>query len=256
VAPEYIEEMEREYGKESDIYKVRVLGEFPSGGDLQFIPADLAEAAASRYHRESAWDFAPVVLGVDVAWFGGDKSVVYLRQGIYSRKLFSVQGCEIATFAGVVARLEDAHKADAVFVDSTGVGAGVVSNLRMMGRAPIAVSYSGKPIAPEYHNKRAECWGLLKKWLSEDQGWIPDDQHLKDDLCAPDYGYDMAGRLILERKEEMKRRGLASPDDADALALTFAAPVAPRQTWEERAIEAIAGRDKPYDPFRWKRKKR
>jgi hypothetical protein len=248
--------MSAEYGRESDIYKVRVLGEFPSGGDLQFIPVAVAEEAAARYHREEAWNFAPVALGVDVAWFGGDKSVIYLRQGIYSRKLFSMQGCEIATLAGLVAKLEDEHKADAVFIDATGVGAGVVSNLRLMGRSPIAVMLGGKSVAPEYHNKRAECWGLMRRWLTEDQGWIPDDERLIDDLCAPDYGYSMAGKIVLERKEEMKKRGLSSPDDADALALTFAAPIAPRKTWEERAIELITDRSEPYSPYEWKRKKR
>ena len=249
VSRDYIDEMREEYGEESDIYRVRVLGEFPSGGDIQFIPTALADEAAKRYHREEAYRFAPVVLGVDVAWFGGDKSVVYLRQGIYARKLWSVQGCEPSTLAGVVARFEDELRADAVFVDATGVGAGVVSNLRLMGREPFAVMFGGGSADQTYANKRAECWGLMKKWLVDQQGWIPDDDRLRDDLCSPDYGYTMTGKLILERKEDMRKRGLASPDDADALALTFAAPVAPRRTPREELREMVGG-DK-YDPFRW-----
>lgn len=249
VSKEYIDEMREEYGEESDIYRVRVLGEFPSGGDIQFISSTLAEAAAKRYHREEAFRFAPLVLGVDVAWFGGDKSVVYLRQGIYSRKLWSMQGCEPATLAGVVAKFEDDLGADAVFVDATGVGAGVVSNLRMMGRNPFAVMLGGGSVDQAYANKRAECWGLMKKWLAEEQGWIPDDDRLRDDLCGPDYGYTMTGKLILERKEDMKKRGLASPDDADALALTFAAPVAPRKTPREELQDMTKGQK--YDPFKW-----
>ena len=248
VSTDYINDMRDEYGEESDIYRVRVLGEFPSGGDLQFIPGALAEAAMHRYHLERLYNFAPPVLGVDVAWFGGDRSVVFLRQGIYSRLLWEQQGCEIATLAGVVARLEDEHKADAVFVDATGVGAGVVSNLRLMGRTPIAVSFGGAPLDQQYTNKRAECWGLMRDWMRDDQGWIPDHDKLRDDLCAPDYGYDMRGRLKLERKEDMKKRGLASPDYADALALTFAAPVAPRRTLREEMQDAV---DKQYDPFKW-----
>lgn len=245
VSPNYVNEMRQEYGEDSDIYKVRVLGEFPSGGDLQFIPASIVEAAQDRYHRPEAYSFAPVVLGVDVAWFGGDKSVVFLRQGMHSRLLFSMQDCEISTLAGKVAEFEDSLHADAVFVDATGVGAGVVSNLRLMGRTPIAVMLGGGSNAPEYLNKRAECWGQMKKWLADDQGQIPSDDRLKDDLCAPDYGYDMRGRVKLERKEDMRARGLASPDYADALALTFAQPVRKR----EDAIPDYNPRDKSL--FEW-----
>lgn len=227
VDPNYIKEMREEYGEDSDIYKVRVLGEFPSGGDLQFIPASVADAAMKRYYRPEMYDFAPIVLGVDVAWFGGDKSVIFLRQGLHSRILFVMQGCEIATLAGLVADFEDKLHADAVFIDATGVGAGVVSNLRYMNRQPFAVMLGGGSTAKECMNKRAECWWHMKAWLKD--GQIPDDERLKDELCAPDYAYDMQGRVKIERKEDMKSRGLASPDLADALALTFAAPVAPRE---------------------------
>lgn len=223
----YIEEMRAEYGEDSDVYRVRVLGDFPAGGDLQFIPSALVDEAMKRCYTESVFGFAPVVLGVDVAWFGGDTSVIFLRQGLYSRLLWSSRECEIATLAGIVARLEDEHGAQAVFVDATGVGAGVVSNLRMMGRSPFPVMLGGGSSKEEYKNKRAECWGEMKRWLSDDQGWIPQDDKLRDELCAPDYSYDMRGRLQIERKEDMRKRGLSSPDFADALALTFAAPVTP-----------------------------
>lgn len=228
VSPNYVEEMRQEYGEDSDIYKVRVLGEFPSGGDLQFIPAAVVTAAQRRYYRPELYSFAPVVLGVDVAWFGGDKSVIFLRQGLYSRLLFATPNCEISTLAGKVAEFEDSLRADAVFVDATGVGAGVVSNLRLMGRTPIAVMLGGASNSAECALKRDECWWLMKKWLADEQGQIPEDERLKDDLCAPDYGYDMRGRVKLERKQDMRARGLASPDYADALALTFAQPIRPR----------------------------
>ena len=224
VSKEYVEEMREEYGEESDIYRVRVLGEFPKGGDLQFIPSSLVEQAQGRYYREDAFSFAPVVLGVDVAAFGGDRCVVFLRQGLYSELLWTGREVETATLAGVVARFEDERKADAVFVDSTGVGFGVASNLRQMGRSPIPVDFGGASAHTTYLNKRAECWGLLRDWLKEG-GWLPKDDRLRDDLCAPEYGYTLAGKIQLERKEKMRARGLASPDLADALALTFAAPV-------------------------------
>ena len=227
VAPEYLAEMEEEYGKDSDIYRVRVLGEFPKGGDLQFIPSSLVVQAQERYYREETFSFAPVCLGVDVAAFGGDRCVIFLRQGLYSELLWTGREVETATLAGMVAKYEDEKKADAVFVDATGVGFGVASNLRQMGRTPFAVELGGASARQEYLNKRAECWGLMRDWLKEG-GWIPKDENLRDDLCAPEYGYTTTGKVQLERKEKMRARGLASPDLADALALTFAFPVVPK----------------------------
>lgn len=247
VSKEYVEEMQEEYGEESDIYRVRVLGEFPKGGDLQFISSALVEQAQGRYYREDAFSFAPVVLGVDVAAFGGDRCVVFLRQGLYSELLWTGREVETATLAGVVARLEDERKADAVFVDSTGVGFGVASNLRQMGRSPIPVDFGGASAHTTYLNKRAECWGLLRDWLQEG-GWLPKDDRLRDDLCAPEYGYTLSGKIQLERKEKMRARGLASPDLADALALTFAAPVV-RQEY----VPDFRPRDRR-DIFEWGRR--
>ena len=251
VAQEYIREMQEEYGDESDIYKVRVLGEFPKGGDLQFITTSVVNSAVDRYYDETAYNFAALVLGVDVAYFGGDRSVIYLRQGLHARELFSVQGIEITDFASIVAKLWDEHNADAVFVDGIGVGAGVVSYLRSIGKQPISVAYSGSSATEGYHNKRAECWGLMRDWLKE--GWIPNDPKLKDDLTAPEYSFTVSGKLILERKENMRKRGLASPDFADALALTFANPVVANR---KRGPVGLIGRNQKqtdviqkYNPF-------
>jgi hypothetical protein len=233
VAPEYIKEMQQEYGKDSDIYRVRVLGEFPSGGDLQFIRAADVEASMARQIDPRAYQHAPVVLGVDVAWYGGDRNVIVLRQGLYARVIWTVRECELAVLSGIVAEMWDKHRASAVFVDATGVGAGVVSDLRMMGRSPFAVQFGGGANDVKYKNKRAECWGNMRDWIVADGGFLDAGEYaerLKDDLTAPDYCYDLQGRLQLERKEDMKKRGVASPDFADALSLTFAQPIAPKNT--------------------------
>ena len=245
VSKEYISEMQNEYGSDSDIYRVRVLGEFPKGGELQFIPADLVEQAQSRYYKETDFNFAPVTLGVDVAAFGGDRNVIFLRQGLYSTILFTGREVETSTLAGIVAKFEDEKHSQAVFVDATGVGFGVVSNLRTMGRNPIAVELGGASVHDGYVNKRAECWGLMRNWLKEG-GWIPKDMHLRDDLCAPEYSYTPAGKIQLERKEKIRARGLASPDFADALALTFAAPIIKRSINKNNSN----GLDN-YSPFTW-----
>jgi hypothetical protein len=115
-----------------------------------------------------------------------------------------------------------------LFVDVGGLGAGVVDRLNEMGyRDKIhAVNSGEKPLDDVlYVNKRAEMWGEMKVWLSEQPAQIPDLDSLHADLASPMYGYDSNQRLKLERKEDMKKRGLRSPDEGDALALTFAFPV-------------------------------
>jgi hypothetical protein len=231
VAPEYVKEMEDEYGRDSDIFRVRVLGEFPSGGDLQFIKTADVEAAFARAYPPGVYDRAPRVLGVDVAAYGGDRTVIVERQGLRARVLWQVPGVDTHVVSGEVARIMSGGKYQAVFVDETGgYGFGVVSELRGLGYSPFGVQFAGSPIDRQYKNKRAEIWGLTRKWLADEGGWIDEKVYadrLRDDLTGPEYQYDMQGRLQLERKEDMKKRGLASPDFGDALALTFALPVAP-----------------------------
>ncbi|MDR1514078.1 MAG: hypothetical protein LBS45_00150 [Synergistaceae bacterium] len=253
VAHEYIEQMESEYGRDSDIFRVRVLGDFPSGGDLQFIKIKDVEDAIARDYGIEVFGRAPVVLGVDVAWYGGDRNVIVLRQGLYAYVLWTRRECEIAVLSGIVDDLWRKHDAQAVYIDSTGVGAGVVSNLRMMGRNPFAVSFGGGSSDPQYKNKRAECWGKMRDWLTAENGWLQAGQYaeqFKDDLTGPDYCFDLQGRLQLERKEEMRKRGVASPDFADALAVTFAFPITmnhPRR--DETTMEN-------YDPFKLRKRRR
>ena len=240
VSAESVREMEAEYGRDSDIYKVRVLGEFPSGGDLQFIRAADAETAMTRHYEWEVYKGSPKVLGVDVAAYGGDRTVIVERQGLYAHVLWQVRGAETATIAGEAARLWDSRQCSAVFIDATGVGFGVASDLRTLGYQPFSVHFGAASANRAYKNKRAECWGLMRDWIAKDGGQLDlgeYGEYMKNDLTGPDYQYDMQGRLQLERKEDMRKRGVASPDFADALALTFAAPVAPPGArYQNRAI--------------------
>jgi hypothetical protein len=125
------------------------------------------------------------------------------------------------------------YRADAVFVDGGGVGGGVVDRCRQLGVQVFEVQFGGRPDRPDfnadaskYANKRAEIWGLMREWL--EVGAIPEDPELSAALIGPQYGFNGRDEIQLERKEDMKKRGLASPDLADALALTFAWPVLPR----------------------------
>jgi hypothetical protein len=150
-----------------------------------------------------------------------------------------------------VAALHGAERPDAIFVDGGGVGGGVVDRLRQLGVPVTEVQFGAKPdsgtlselggMGERYANKRAEMWGSLREWLK--RGAIPNDRELIDDLTGLEYGYNADNAIQLERKEDMKKRGLSSPDIADALALTFAYPVV------ARGMESARTKPRTFDPF-------
>lgn len=241
VAPEYLRDMKQQYGEESDIYRVRVKGEFPNAAITQLIPRALAEEASARKLHPSQYEFAPKVLGVDVAWEGDDRSCVVLRQGIHSRILGQWRNIDNMTLGGLVAQYEDKHGTDATFID-VGWGSGVIDYLRSIGRDPIPVNFGGKAIKTEFVNKRSEMWCEILAWL-RDGGQIQAEDDLIDDLAGPEYYFAPNGRKGLERKKDMKKRGLPSPDLADALALTFAAPVTKKQRGPDRINPFVQDRE-------------
>ena len=222
-----------DYGEDSDFVRVRVRGRFPRAGTMQFIGGDLVEAAMARLPDPAAERRQPLVMGVDVARFGDDRSVIFLRKGRDARSyaMEKHRGLDLMTLAGRVAERAAAEQVAAVFVDEGGLGAGVVDRLRQLGVPHVfGINFGGAAAAwdaagakPRYANKRAEIWGSVKDWLA--QGCLPDDPELGADLTGVEYGFNAKGEIQLEKKDDMKKRGLASPDIADALALTFALPV-------------------------------
>jgi hypothetical protein len=220
-----------DHGEDSDFVRVRVRGVFPRASDAQFIAHDLVAEAQRRAPVAGYHD--PLICGVDVARGGADKNVIRFRRGLDARTEASVKlpGSETRDsmrLVAVVADLIAQRKPDAVFVDETGVGGPIVDRLRQLGFTVFGVQFGGKPADRHYANKRAEMWGRMREWLRT--GAIDPDPDLETDLTAPQYSHDAQDRLVLEPKDGMKRRGLASPDDGDALALTFAMPVAARAT--------------------------
>jgi hypothetical protein len=219
-----------DYGEESDFVRVRIKGEFPRAGSMQFIGHDLVEQATKRPHDLLADRHAPLVMGVDVARFGDDRSVLFLRRGRDARSwpIEVHRGLDLMQLADKVVHKVYELGVRAVFVDEGGVGAGVVDRLRQLGVpfvfgvnfASAAERWDARGAKPLYANKRAEMWGNLKDWLGE--ACLPDSVDLRTDLTGVEYGYNGRGEIQLEKKEDMKRRGLASPDIGDALALTFA----------------------------------
>lgn len=221
----YLDELVATYGEDSDIARVRVRGQFPAQAAEQFISWQTVEDAQQR-----RLDFldkgAPLILGVDIARFGDDKSVIRGRQGRDGKPFKPIKwvGMDTVFSAGKVAEAIDRLQPQAVFIDGGGVGGGVVDILKARGYKVIEVNFGAQARNSRmYANKRAEMWGDLREWLKT--AAIDSDPELHDDLVGPEYGFDKDGRVILERKEDMKRRGLASPDDGDSLALTLAEPV-------------------------------
>lgn len=242
------EEWKRDYGYDSDFYKVRVRGVFPEAGARQFISSRDVDDAFGRHLRREQFAFAPVVLGVDPAWTGDDEFVIVKRQGLYSEVLGTWRkNDDDVLMASIIARLEDEHRADAVFVD-LGYGTGIVSAGKAMGRSWVLVSFAGKPADIGYLNKRAEMWGLMRDWLKQGAA-LPPDQVLYQDLIGPETLPRLDGKIALESKDSMKERGIPSPNRADALALTFAYPV----TKQDRMALSVAKRPEivqiEYDPF-------
>ena len=192
-----------------------------------------------------------MIIGCDVARFGDDQSVICYRRGRDSRTIEWVKyrGLDTMQLASRVAEAVRVHQADAVFVDGGGVGGGVVDRLRQLHVDCIEVNFGSKAEDVRYNNKRAEMWGKMRDWL--ENGAIPTDRELVDDMIGVEYGFTPTNKIQLEKKEDMKKRGLASPDLADALALTFAYPVAPKGMNGKRSDMAKKRRE--YNPFAGKR---
>jgi hypothetical protein len=225
-----------DYGEDSDFVKVRVRGVFPSAGENQFISQVIVDAARRVLLREEQVKHAPVIIGVDPSWTGPDDFVIFLRQGLYCKLLAKFpKNDDDGRMAGIIARFEDEYKAAAVNIDM-GFGTGIYSAGKGMGRRWRLVNFSEKPLDPYYANKRAEMWGEMKRWLMDGGALSPDDNVLRDDLTSPEAFINHAGKLQLESKDDMKKRGLPSPNRADALALTFAAALSPGVLTPEKML--------------------
>lgn len=218
------------------------LCDFTASGMDQVISLADAEDAARRMFRPGEMDYAPKIVGVDPARFGDDRSVIVKRQGLQAFDPIVFEGIDNMQLAAKVAHVIEEWQPDAVFVDS-GNGGGVIDRLRQMGHDIIEVNFGGKPSTKLYANKRAQMWFEMRDWLKAG-GAIPNIPALKQDLAAPTYKYNPSNQLLLEPKEDIKKRGLPSPDMGDALALTFAHPVAKRVNLPRRGTNPLA-----YDPM-------
>jgi hypothetical protein len=213
------------YGEDHDVTRVEVMGKFPRVGSNQFISREVVADAIARELVQDESE-TPLLMGVDVARFGDDESVIRFRCGRDARSFDPIRfkGMDTMMLSNHVADLIEKMHPDAVFVDGGGVGGGVVDRLKQLGYRVHEVQSGERSNTPDKHmNKRVEMWDTMREWLRT--GAIADDEDLVSDLLGPEYEIALKGQLKLESKESMKKRGIGSPDDADALALTFAFPV-------------------------------
>jgi hypothetical protein len=215
---------------------------------MEFISSEDVAEAASRDPDSHPHD--PLVIGVDVARYGANETVIFFRKGRDARSIQPVRlrGASVVQVASKVSEVCATYRVDAVLIDGGGVGGGVVDNVRALHVHCFDIQFGGKAEnmgfawgteGERYANKRAEIWGSMRAWLKS--GAIPYESDLMAQLVGPTYTYTLTKNEIqLERKEDMMKRGLESPDLADALALTFAMPV---------QKHAFAGHDGPQKPL-------
>lgn len=218
---EQLQRYVEDYGEDSDFVRIRVRGEFPRAASNQFISSELV--AQARAYRAMGYEQLPKVLAVDVARFGADRTVIAWRQGRRYCVTDTLRNLDTMQVAMRVSERIESERPDAVVVDGDGIGAGVIDNLRFRGYGDNLHEYRGGLPAHDsikYFNKRAESWGQMREWLTAGAE-IPDNPDLATDLTVPEYGFSNKGQIQLEKKEQMKARGFASPDLADTLAMTF-----------------------------------
>ena len=236
---------------DENTFKREMLCDFAASGDDQLMSLTDVNEACRRHLRQEEYSYAAKVMGVDPARFGDDRSVIFCRQGLYAQQPQVFRGLDNMALADKVAQQIELFRPDAVFIDA-GNGSGVIDRLRQLHHDVIEVHFSGSPSAARYLNKRAEMWFELRDWLRAG-GAIPDLVDLKQDLAAPTYKFTPADKIQLESKDDIKGRGLPSPDLGDALALTFAFPVYKDHSAVARAramgLPTIDENPMDYDPY-------
>jgi len=250
VSDSYINEIRSMYGEDSNVWRVRVVGEFPLQDDDTFIPLSLAESAVDR--DVEANPDASIVWGVDVARLGSDSSALCKRKGnIVLEPIKTWRKLDLMTLAGALLNeyneTKEGEKPSSVEIDCIGIGAGLLDRLAEQGEMPVrGVNVSESPsLGSSYANLRAELYGKAKEWLEKKNCKLPQDRELINELCTPKYSFNSSGKLKLESKEDMKKR-IRSPDKADAFTLTFASSPAifsggERLSWNKPIVRNITG---------------
>jgi len=249
VSEEFVDEMRARYGEDSNAFRIRVLGEFPMADDDTIIPFHLADSAIKR-DIEIPEDTKPI-WGLDVARFGADKTALCKRYGNVVTEITSWQGLDLMQTVGRVMAeyegLSPSMRPSEILVDSIGVGGGVVDRLRELGAPVRGINVGEAPaMGNTYMNLRAELWFKTKGWLEDRSCKLPNDDQLLAELTSIRYGFTPGGKMKAESKDDMRKRGLKSPDLADALCLTMASDAATAlsgsmSTWKQSIKRNLRG---------------
>jgi len=234
-----------DYGEDSDFVRVRVRGVFPRAGTFQFIDSESVNKCL--FYGAEGFESMAKVIGLDVARFGDDQNVAASRQGRKVSPLMKWRGVDTMQTASRAARIYEEEKPDMMFVDGGGMGAGVVDRLRELipPNKVMEVNFGSKPHdKKKYYNKRAEMWGLMRDAIKAGLDF-PDDLELTTDLTGVQYGFSAQQQIQLEKKDDMKHRGLSSPDCGDALALTFAEIVIKEKPVRREKVQTATDQLKP-----------
>lgn len=225
ISKEWISQIEEMYGSDSDQYRIRVQGIFPRATDTQFISSESIDEAINNELSHNAYSNFPIVIGADIARFGDDQTVFVVRQGPKILNINQIKGADTMAVAEALFEYQAQFKAQVIYIDSIGVGAGVFDRAKQLQLPVKEVIGSHKSTKPmEYTNFRSQLWGDMRGWLNNGAD-LPNMPELRSQLASMTYGYNAKMQTALATKKDMKRQGLKSPDLADAISLTFAGAV-------------------------------
>lgn len=221
VTEDFVRQIAATYGEGSNAYRIRVLGEFAIADDDTLIAAELVDAAIDR--DVTVGDDEPMVYGLDVARFGTDRTALCKRRGPVVEEIRSWGGLDLMQTVGMVVNEAKLDRPVEICVDTIGLGSGVADRLREQGFNVKDVNVAeSSAMNPNANKLRDELWMAAKDWLATRSVKLPKDDLLRMELVAPRYNFTSSGKLVVESKDSMRKRGQRSPDLADALCLTFA----------------------------------
>ena len=225
VSSDFVKQIKATYGEDSNAYRIRVLGEFALADDDTLIPADLVDSAIDRDIVTP--EDEEIVYGVDVARYGTDRTALCKRRGNVVLEIKSWGGLDLMQTVGTVVNEAKLDKPTEICVDTIGLGSGVADRLREMGYNVVDVNVAeSSAMNPNANKLRDDLWMSVKDWLGTRAVKLPKDDALRQELVAPRYSFTSLGKIVVESKDSMRRRGMRSPDLADALCLTFAGQAA------------------------------
>ena len=221
VTEDFVRQIAATYGEGSNAYRIRVLGEFALTDDDTLIGAELVDAAIDR--DVTVTEDEPMIYGLDVARFGTDRTALCKRRGNLVVEIKSWGGLDLMQTVGMVVNEAKLDRPAEICVDTIGLGSGVADRLREQGFNVKDVNVSeSSALNPNANKLRDELWMSAKDWLSTRSVKLPKDDMLRMELVAPRYNFTSSGKLVVESKDSMRKRGQRSPDLADAFCLTFA----------------------------------